>query len=139
LRELLPYTDWFLPNDTEAVLFTGEREPFRAMERLREWGAANLVVTRGESGALAASGKKIWQCGAYQWPTVDPSGAGDAFASGIITGIVHGWELPQTLRYASAIGASATRAVGTTTSVFTFAEALDAVKREPVPVTVIAP
>jgi 2-dehydro-3-deoxygluconokinase len=54
---------------------------------------------------------------------LDPSGAGDAFASGIITGILHKWDLPRTLRYASALGASATMAVGTTEGVFTADEA----------------
>lgn len=134
VRELLPQIDWFLPNETEAAIFTGEREPIRAMARLREWGASNLVITRGDAGALAASGEQLWQCDAYQWTTVDPSGAGDAFASGVITGIQSGWELPQTLRYASAVGASATRAIGTTTSVFTFAEAQAQIAKEPVAV-----
>ena len=134
LRELLPHMDWFLPNDTEAALFTGEAKPMRALSRLREWGARNLVITLGETGALAAQGDQIWECGAYHWPVVDPSGAGDAFASGVVTGLVEGWDLPQILRYASALGASATRAVGTTAGVFHRAEALAQVAREPVPV-----
>ena len=54
---------------------------------------------------------------------VDPSGAGDAFSSGIITGILRGWNLPQTLKYASALGASAVQAIGTTQGVFTADEA----------------
>ena len=137
LRSLLPHMDWFLPNETEAEVFTGEHDPQAALARLHDWGAANtrIIVTCGSSGALAAGGGQFWRCGAYRWPAVDPSGAGDAFASGVIVGILHGWEMPQILRYASIVGASATRAVGTTAGVFTFSEARDWMERDPVPVT----
>lgn len=55
--------------------------------------------------------------------TVDPSGCGDAFAAGVITGIVRGWDMPRTLLYASALGASAVRTVGATDGVFAADEA----------------
>jgi sugar/nucleoside kinase (ribokinase family) len=41
----------------------------------------------------------------------------------MITGIVHGWDMGTMLRYASALGASAVRALGTTDGVFTAEEA----------------
>jgi sugar/nucleoside kinase (ribokinase family) len=66
---------------------------------------------------------ECWRAGVFDTEVVDPSGSGDAFSSGVIMGVARGWNLPETLRYASALGASATRAVGTTQSVFTAAEA----------------
>ena len=54
---------------------------------------------------------------------MDPSGCGDAFATGVVTGILHGLDLPTTIRYASALGASAIRALGTNDGVFTAAQA----------------
>jgi sugar/nucleoside kinase (ribokinase family) len=54
----------------------------------------------------------------YQMDVIDPSGSGDAFTSGVIRSMLLGWDLPRTLRYASAMGASATRAAGTTDAVF---------------------
>ena len=54
--------------------------------------------------------------------TVDPSGAGDAFAAGVIMGIRRGYEMPDTLRYAGALAASATQAMGTTDGIFTVDE-----------------
>ncbi len=50
----------------------------------------------------------MWSCGAYSMDVVDPSGSGDAFTSGVIRSLLQGWDLPQTLRYASA-SASALR------------------------------
>jgi 5-dehydro-2-deoxygluconokinase len=66
---------------------------------------------------------------------IDPSGSGDAFTSGVIRSLLEGWDLPRTLHYASAIGASATRAAGTTDSVFTAAEAETFVAEHPLTVT----
>ena len=71
---------------------------------------------------------------ACRFETVDPSGSGDAFAAGIITGIVCGWDLPTKLRYASALGASAARAVGTTGGVFARSEAEAYIAANPIEV-----
>jgi sugar/nucleoside kinase (ribokinase family) len=119
IKPLLPWIDYFVPNDDEARLFTGCPDPLDQVRAFQACGASTVVITRGKKGAIAARGSRYWTSGIYPVKVKDPSGSGDAFCSGIITGIVREWELPQTLRYASALGASAARAVGTTTGVFT--------------------
>jgi len=87
-------------------------------------GARTVVITCGARGAVAGRGGEFWQAGVYDMgEAVDPSGCGDAFAAGLVAGIVRGWDLPATLRYASALGASAIRALGTTDGVMDAAEA----------------
>jgi sugar/nucleoside kinase (ribokinase family) len=120
--KLLPHIDWFLPNDTEAALLTGETDPRKAIRIFRDWGAHNLVVTAGEKGAIAFYKDKYWRCEAYPGETIDPSGAGDAFASGLITGLANDWDFSRTFMFASVLGASATWAVGTTAGVLTQTE-----------------
>jgi sugar/nucleoside kinase (ribokinase family) len=132
IQKLLPCIDWFLPNDTEAAALTGRNDPWEAMQVLRHWGASGLVITLGERGALGVQGDECWHCGAYSGPAVDPSGAGDAFASGLITGIVQGWDFRRCLWYASALGASATQAIGTTDGVLNAAEAERLIGEQPV-------
>jgi sugar/nucleoside kinase (ribokinase family) len=132
IQKLLPYIDWFLPNETEAAALTGRNDPWEAMQVLRHWGANGVVITLGERGALGVHGDECWHCSAYSGPAVDPSGAGDAFASGLITGIVQGWDFRRSLQYASALGASATRAIGTTDGVLTAAEAERLIGEQPV-------
>jgi sugar/nucleoside kinase (ribokinase family) len=132
VQKLLPYIDWFLPNDTEAAALTGRNDSWEAMQVLRRWGASGLVITLGERGALGVHGNECWHCGAYSGLAVDPSGAGDAFASGLITGIVQGWDFRRSLRYASALGASATQAIGTTDGVLNAAEAERLIGEQPV-------
>ncbi|MDD2707977.1 MAG: carbohydrate kinase family protein [Verrucomicrobiae bacterium] len=123
LKPLLPHIDWFLPNDDEAFQFTGVRDPLGQLRIFREVGAHNIVITRGKKGAVVAQGDTYWHAGVYSMKAIDCSGSGDAFSSGMITGILRGWDMPRTLRHASALGASATRAIGTTAGVFDSAEA----------------
>lgn len=130
---VMPYVDYFLPNDDEGLLLTGEREAVDQALALRDMGAGTVIVTCGECGAVAVQGASLWVVPAHDGPVVDPSGAGDAFASGIITGIAQGWPLKRTLTYGAALGVSATRAVGTTTGVFSAAEAEAFVAENPLP------
>lgn len=123
LNALLPEIDYFLPNDDEAQLITGLSDPLDQLRFLEKHGAHTVIITQGKSGAIAARGGKYWRSGAFVAKAVDPSGSGDAFSAGIITAIRRGWDMPRMLSYASALGASATRAVGTTDGVFTATEA----------------
>lgn len=132
---LLPHTDYFLPNDDEARQITGLSDPLDQLRFFQAQGAHTVIITQGKSGAVAARDGRHWQVGAYVGQAVDPSGSGDAFSSGVITAIRHGWDMPRMLRYASALGASATRAVGTTDGVFTASEAEAFVAAHPLAVT----
>ena len=132
MQKLLPYIDWFLPNDNEATVLTGRSDPWEAAQIFKSWGAQGLVITLGDRGAIGVNGEECWHCGAYPSESVDPSGAGDAFASGLIAGIVQGWDFSRSLLYASALGASATRAVGTTDGVLRAAEAVRLIDEQPV-------
>jgi sugar/nucleoside kinase (ribokinase family) len=123
VERLLPYIDWFLPNDVEAAALTWKADPLEAIRVFRSWGGRDIIVTMGDRGAVAVFGNEFWRCNAYPVQTVDPSGAGDAFASGLITGIANGWAFSRSLQYASVLGASATRMVGTTDGVLTEAQA----------------
>lgn len=127
-KKLLPLIDCFVPNDHEVELITGRSDSLEQLQALRDLGANTVIVTKGAEGSLASRGETYWECGTHKLPVRDPSGAGDAFASGVIAGLLHEWPMTDVLRYATAIGASAVRAVGTTTSVFTIDEASEFVK-----------
>ncbi len=134
LNRILPHVDYFLPNDDEARLFTGVSEPLEQIAALQARGAKTVIVTCGADGAYAGSGHRRWRSAVYRLETVDPSGSGDAFAAGVINGIVRGWDIPAMLTYGSALGASAARAVGTTTSVFRGDEAEALIAADPIEV-----
>jgi sugar/nucleoside kinase (ribokinase family) len=135
LAPVLPYIDFFLPNDDEAQRLTGATTPEEQLEVFLRHGVGTVVVTCGPNGSVAACGTQRWKADTYRVDCIDPSGSGDAFAAGVITGILRQWDLPQTLRYAAAMGASATTALGTTDGVFTASQTQAFLAKNPLEVT----
>jgi sugar/nucleoside kinase (ribokinase family) len=132
---MLAYTDVFLPNNDEAYALTGLREPRAQAGYLARMNPdCCVVVTQGRRGAMAQHKEEVIQVGTYAVESIDESGAGDAFAAGFITGVLQGWPLEDTLRFASAVGASCTRALGCINGVFRFDEASAIVSGNQLPV-----
>ena len=135
METLLPHIDYFLPNDEEARLLTGTTDPLEQVRIFQQHGANSVIITQGETGCIAAQGKDLWRTGAFKVQTIDPSGGGDAFAAGVIAGLLRGWDMPGVLTLGSALGASATLALGTTDGVFTAQEADDFMKQNTLHIT----
>jgi sugar/nucleoside kinase (ribokinase family) len=126
LAPVLPFADYFLPNEDEARLLTGEEDVHRQAAALaRHNQRISLVVTRGAKGSIAWRNGEMIEVPAFPMRSVDESGAGDAFASGIIVGILEGWPLDCVLRFASAVGGSCTRELGCSAGVFGFEQACE--------------
>jgi sugar/nucleoside kinase (ribokinase family) len=106
---MLPHVDLAAPNLREAQAITGETEPARAAERLHELGAAEVVLKLGADGCFVHGVGRIEP---VRVETVDGTGAGDAFAAGLLYGRLAGWPLERAARFANAAGALATTAVG---------------------------
>jgi sugar/nucleoside kinase (ribokinase family) len=137
LEPLLPHTDVFLPNSHEAQLITGEANPLRQAEHFHKMGAGTAVVTMGGDGSVLVSERLRLRAGVYPVDFVDGSGGGDAFDAGYIFGLLHGMGTEDCLRYASALGASCVRAVGTTPGVFTRPECEAFLKQQALKIEVI--
>jgi sugar/nucleoside kinase (ribokinase family) len=126
----LPYTDYFLPNSDEAKLLTGISVPLeQARELARHSPQTVVVITLGPRGSLAIKAGRVVETPAFHMKSIDESGAGDAFAAGLIVGILEAWPLESALRFAAAVGASCTRSIGCSASVFDFREAIDYLKQ----------
>ncbi len=85
LLALLPKLDGLLLNDSEAKLLTGDDNMVRAGQAVRRMGPKFVIIKKGEHGAMLISHEGVFVMPAY--PTeqvVDPTGAGDSFAGGIL-------------------------------------------------------
>jgi sugar/nucleoside kinase (ribokinase family) len=85
LLKLLPRLDGLLLNDSEAKLLTGDDNMVRAGQAVRRLGPKFVILKKGEHGAMLISQDGVYVMPAY--PTedvVDPTGAGDSFAGGIL-------------------------------------------------------
>ena len=113
LEELLPLVDYALVSGFFARGWLPGAGRWEVLERLRRLGAGAAVLTRGERGAAAedAAGARF-EVPAPPVEVVDTTGAGDAFHGGFIFGLLQGWPLERTLRFACATGALNCRALG---------------------------
>jgi sugar/nucleoside kinase (ribokinase family) len=85
LEQALKRVDILSINDSEARLLAGEYNLVKAAALVRRMGPKSLVVKRGEHGALLFSQDGIFAAPAFPLEEVrDPTGAGDAFAGGMI-------------------------------------------------------
>jgi sugar/nucleoside kinase (ribokinase family) len=123
IRELLPLADYFLPNEDEGLALTGEREPRDQAQAFLNCGAQTVVIKRGERGVHVLSGETSFDMPAPPVEVVEPSGAGDAFAAGLIVGILEGWDLEPSIAFASVVGGSACTALGCWAGVFSRSQA----------------
>jgi sugar/nucleoside kinase (ribokinase family) len=85
LLALLPRLDGLLLNDSEARMLTSDDNMIRAGEKVRKLGPKFVIIKKGEHGALLFSDDGVFVMPAYPTPEViDPTGAGDSFAGGIM-------------------------------------------------------
>jgi sugar/nucleoside kinase (ribokinase family) len=131
VRELLPLVDYFLPNEDEARALTGESDPSRQSEQLLACGARTVVIKMGARGAFVRSRAEAFELPAPPVDVVEPSGAGDAFAAGLILGILERWDLKRRMNFACVVGGSACTALGCWAGVFTRDEALAFLQEHP--------
>jgi ribokinase len=86
----IPPVDLLLPNEREAAALTGDRDPERAARALAGRAAREVVVKLGADGALWTDGDDVIRVPAQASTVVDTTGAGDAFAAGLLTARLDG-------------------------------------------------
>ena len=85
LLRLMKMVDLFVANDGEARALTGERNLIKAAKHLRKLGPKLIVIKKGEHGVLFYSDELLFSFPAYPVEqVVDPTGAGDTFAGGLM-------------------------------------------------------
>ena len=86
LRSVLRHVDVLTLNDEEARQLSGEHNLVKAARAVQKLGPKNLVIKRGENGALLFDRDgEIFSAPALPLEeVVDPTGAGDSFAGGFM-------------------------------------------------------
>ena len=112
MKSLLSDVEVLLVNKEEASqIFTGE-----TLEELVHHGlnlVPVIIITDGPNGAIASDGKTVVRAGMYEdIPSLDRTGAGDAFGSGFVSQWAQGASLKQSLLFASANSTSVIQFMG---------------------------
>ncbi|MEK7507462.1 MAG: carbohydrate kinase family protein [Patescibacteria group bacterium] len=92
---LIKYISFLVLNDEEAAFLTGIpwKRQSEVFKKLDQWTPGILAVTSGRDGAVISDGKNIYRAGIFkERKLVDRTGAGDAFGSGFVAGLLKGQE-----------------------------------------------
>jgi len=85
LEALVRRVQLLVINDEEARLLSGEGNIVRAARRILQMGPSSVIIKRGEYGAIHFGPATVFAVPAYPLEEVfDPTGAGDAFAGGLV-------------------------------------------------------
>ncbi|QTV80668.1 5-dehydro-2-deoxygluconokinase [Microbacterium sp. NIBRBAC000506063] len=92
-------------NREECEVAVGETDPLRAADALLERGVELAIVKQGPKGVLAKTRDEQVEVEPFLIDVVNGLGAGDAFGGALCHGLLSGWGIERTLRYANAAGA----------------------------------
>lgn len=104
-REAIPLATVVVGNLDECAMATGSRDPARIGPALLDLGPRLAVVKLGPDGVLAMGRGGQARVASVPVRVVNGLGAGDAFGGALCHGMLAGWELTRTLRFASVAGA----------------------------------
>ena len=135
LRPALEHCTALFVNKQEAYKLTGVapkrggEDEDAVMRCLHEAGCRTVFVTAGSEGAEASEGKERYVLPAYQAQAVSTVGAGDAFASGALTALIRGCDVPMAMRIGALNAGSVVQGYGATEGLLTW-EAAQRQERE---------
>lgn len=105
IDDLLRLTDVLIAGAEFPAKLTGKRDLRTALRDIAGRGPWFAGVTLGAGGALALVRGRYHYTPAFRLPVVDSTGAGDIFHAGSIYGLLQGWTVPDTIRFAAAAAA----------------------------------
>lgn len=117
VREALPYIDYIFPHENEAAYYTGRDSYPDMAAALLEMGVGHVVIKTGPAGCLCRSREDCFTLPAFPVKALDSTGAGDNFAAGFISALLHGEDFYQCCRFGTAAAAVCVTATGSTAAV----------------------
>jgi sugar/nucleoside kinase (ribokinase family) len=128
---ILPLVDHLVVADAFALPFTGGRTARQALLRLQGSCPGTVVVTEGTKGSLGCENAQFVRQPAYRVRNVDTTGAGDAFHTGYIYGLLHGYDLAARMRLGAATAALKCTKPGARAGAPTLRQVKDFLKKNP--------
>jgi sugar/nucleoside kinase (ribokinase family) len=113
----LPYTDIFMAGINEARMITKKNNPKEIANALISKGVKTVALKMGAKGSYIQSGNTGFFIPAFKVKTIETTGAGDAFVAGFLVGTLKRWPIEKTGRFANAVGALSTMAMGASAGV----------------------
>lgn len=94
-----------LPSGPELEMLTGIGNVQDACKALLSQGVHIIALKDGAKGSTVYTGNRTLRAPAFTVREIDPTGAGDCYDAGFVYGLLQGWGLEKTARFANALGA----------------------------------
>ena len=110
---VLPNVDYLVSSSEFPAAWTGETDPFRALQMIQErYGMKVAAMTLGAHGALALENGRFCYAPAFVVNCVDTTGAGDVFHGGFCYAVLQGMPMREALDFSNAMAALNCMALG---------------------------
>ncbi|GAB4247056.1 MAG: sulfofructose kinase [Acidobacteriota bacterium] len=110
--DLAAATDVFICGSHFLEAAYPDERPQVALRRVAGLARGLVVATAGKEGAAVVRGDEVVHFPAFPVDVIDTTAAGDMFHGGFIYGLLQGWPLEDTVRFANAAGGLACRRFG---------------------------
>ena len=113
LLSYLPYVDYLLTGKEELEILFETTEEQALIDHLHRYSFEQVIIKNGEDGAsYLHENEFVHVPGVTVNKVVDTVGAGDGFDAGFLYGVIHEWEVVESVQLANAIGAMVVQVEG---------------------------
>lgn len=112
MLDIATFCDYIVASEEFAKDLGWSENPEIFWKKLKKLRLNIVTITLGDRGSITFLKDKYFYITAFRIDTVDTTGAGDVFHGGYIFGILQGWNIMHTVRFASAFAAMKCTKVG---------------------------
>ena len=135
LRKIIDGCTVLVLNKEESQFLTGKIDQKEIIKLLQEYSRI-VVITDGANGAVAYNGEKFYSILPNRIKVVETTGAGDAFASGVVAGLMQNKTLDFALQMGMAQAESVIGHIGAKNKLLHMQELEQSIKKKPAQVLV---
>lgn len=122
---LLSLSEIFIVNVEESKRILGIDEtkevPIKKLlNDLVDLGPRKVIITDADKGSYGFDGEKYFKLGIFKTKLVETTGAGDAYATGVLAGLYHGEDLAGAMRWGAAEASSVIEQIGPQAGLLTY-------------------
>ncbi|MFH0868581.1 MAG: carbohydrate kinase family protein [Candidatus Woesearchaeota archaeon] len=134
LRNILKKVDMLILNKEEASILVGKNNIKNLFKKLHELGPKMISITDGKSGVYVLDNNCIYNGKPHNVKVVETTGAGDAFASTFLSGIIKKNDIEFALKLGITNAESVIQHHGAKEKLLAYNEALSIIKKKPIKV-----
>lgn len=128
----LPFVDYVMPNIEEAGWLVGSEDRAEIIRWFHDKGVGTTMLTLGGDGvSIAPNGERETVLPAFDVEVIDTTGCGDAFSSGLISGLVDGLDIYEAATRGLACGSLVASGLGADVGIVDKAQVTDFAQNHP--------